>query len=78
MTPKTRARRKARTKRVRMWGGFVDGKLHEQTYREEGWGYPEDRHSAVFPCRAAARRRYQDVRPVTVLIQAPPAKRGKK
>lgn len=70
MTPPSRARRKVRMK---MWGGFSDGKLcHELEH------YTGAKVAAIFFTRKAARSMYHDYRPVLVTYPAPPSKKKKR
>lgn len=52
------------SKIIKAWGGFSDGKLNAQ--KDKGT-YDEPRLS-IFPTRRAARRAYQDVRRVEIVI----------
>lgn len=56
----------------KLWGGFVDGKLDILNV-DTGWGgWGQDGFAmmpAVFETHAEARRRYEDVRPVTVTFK---------
>lgn len=59
-------------KPLRLWGGFVDGRLafEEPTYGQYPWG-EEYRTAAVFWRKSDARCRYDDVRPVWVVEKEP-------
>lgn len=67
MTPKPKSRK------VRMWGGFVGGKLDWLTrnYGDSTFAQP-----SVFFTRRDGKCCYDDVRPVTVIL--PPRKTRKK
>lgn len=56
-------------KPVRMWGGFMNGRLHTMEV-DTGWGGfgngDRTRVPAIFATRAAAAKQYQDVRLVYI------------
>jgi len=51
----------------KLWGGFVNDKLDIRDVDTGwgGWGESRERMPAIFTSRAAARRQYEDVRPVS-------------
>jgi len=60
----------AKRKPLRLWAGFVDGKLHMPLTDRGfgGWGVNREVQPAIFRQRWAARRMYQDVRAIEVRI----------
>lgn len=56
---------------VKMWGGFVCGKLHMVNVNDF-WGGSNRRETwALFRTRAEARQQYQDVRRVSAVFEIP-------
>lgn len=59
---------KAQSKMIKMYGGFVDGKLHVRLVDSGfgGWGKNFSHQPALFLRKADAQKEYQDVRPVSI------------
>ena len=57
-------------KELKLWGGFVDGKLFKQKVHEFPNPDPdfEQWSPAIFYSRKEARKRFEDVRRVTVTV----------
>ena len=58
----------AKLYRRRVWGGFVNGRLHitEIDTGFGGYGRTLDKTLAIFRSRVRAQRAYQDVRPMEI------------
>jgi hypothetical protein len=57
-----------KTKTIKAWGGFSEGKLHKILI-DSGWGgfgQNENPSLAVFLTRAEAKKQYQDVRRIEI------------
>lgn len=57
-----------KSKTIKAWGGFTDGKLHAQLV-DSGWGgFGQNKHPslAVFLTRKEAKKKYHDVRRIEI------------
>lgn len=59
--------REMKRKTIKLWGGFVNGKLSMHTVVLQGW----ITCPALFVAKQDAQARYQDVRPVELTYEEP-------
>lgn len=64
MTPKRTKAKKAKTKAVKAWAGFIDGKL-DWYVADAGFAWSA-RVPAIFKTRAEAANRYEDFRRIAI------------